>query len=308
VTSGTTAFRSGVVGIVGRPNVGKSTLLNAFLGRKLSIVTPKPQTTRNKIAGILHAADHQVVFLDTPGLHEPRDRLSQAMQDMALSALQESDVLLYLVDADLARKDAAHLGPGNEQVLENLKQAPCPILLTLNKVDLVSKELLLPIMAAYRDRFPFASMVPVSATRKDGLDVLLAELLRHLPEGGMLFEGGELTDRSLAFIITEFVREKVFLKTRQEVPYSTAVGIETLQERTGPKPLLHVSATIHVEKDSQKAILVGKGGSMIREIGSAARMEIETYLGRKVFLELRVRVEKDWTRSDRGLKRVGFTP
>lgn len=298
-------FASGVVGIVGRPNVGKSTLLNAVLGRKVAIVTHRPQTTRNRIVGIRTDDDSQIILLDTPGLHEARKSLNRVMVETALAALNESDVLLYMVDAAEAANRRHPVSKGNIAVLERLAEAAKPTLLLLNKIDRLRKDKLLPLMQEFSERFDFLSVIPISALKGKGLDLMLGEVKKHLPDSTRYYPDDVLTDRSFDFIITEFVREQALLATKEEVPYSVAVTVEQVEEREG-KPLLFIAACIHVERKSQKGILIGKQGAMIKRIGQAARKELEGYLSRRIYLELRVRIEKDWTRSMKGLKRVGF--
>jgi len=298
-------FRSGLVGIIGRPNVGKSTLLNAVLGRKVAIVTHRPQTTRNRIVGVRTDDDSQIVFLDTPGIHEARKSLNRVMVETALATLDESDVLLYMVDAAEAAGRSQPVSKGNIAVLERLAAAAKPTLLLLNKIDRLRKDKLLPLIQEFSSRADFLSVIPTSALNGNGLDIVLGEVKKHLPDSTRYYPDDVLTDRSLDFIITEFVREQALLATKEEVPYSVAVSVELVEEREG-KPMLYIAACIHVERKSQKGILIGKQGAMIKRIGQAARKELEAYLSKRVYLELRVRIEKDWTRSMKGLKRVGF--
>lgn len=300
-------FHSGFVAIIGRPNVGKSTLLNRLLGTKLAIVTPKPQTTRNRITGIVSWPDCEIVFLDTPGIHEGRGTLNRFMVDEAINSLLDADMVCFMIDAEFeVRADA--IRTDEAAIIEHIRNASRPAILVINKVDRVDKGLLLPVLDRYARAFPFVALVPLSALKGDGVESLVVEVKQRLPEGERFYPEGQLTDRSRDFVISEFIREKAFLLTHQEVPYSVAVVVDVVQERPGKGKLLYVAATIHVERDSQKGILVGHRGEMIREIGSKARADIEVFLNRRVFLELRVRVEKDWTHSDRGLTRVGFKP
>jgi len=292
-------FKSGIVTIAGRPNVGKSTLLNAILGRKLAIVSPKPQTTRNRIAGIAEWEDCQVVFLDTPGLHQGHGSLNQVMMDIALSALHEGDAVVAMIDASRTPREG--LSPADEDVLSHVLRASRPTIVAINKIDAVRKDALLPLMDLLSKKMNPAALVPISALTGDGLDRLVSEVRALMPEGERLYPPGELTDRSRDFIITELVREKIFLLTREEVPYSVAVSLD---HTAGSK----VTCTIHVERTSQKGILVGKQGRMVKAIGEAARKEIEAFLGGPMYLELFVRVDKDWTRTLRGLSNVGFKP
>jgi GTP-binding protein Era len=303
--SETVKYRSGFMAIVGRPNVGKSTMMNNVLGTKVAIVTPKPQTTRNKITGIATYDDCQVVFLDTPGIHEARGSLNRLMVDVAYSSLEDADAVCFMVDVSHEAK-WARPSSLNLEILERVQNKGLPVILALNKVDKVSKEKLLPLIAAYSEVMPFAAIVPMSALQGDGVPRLLEETKALMPEGEKYYEAGQLTDRSRNFIITEFVREQVFLLTKEEIPYSTAVSIDIVEDRESEKPLLHVIASIHVERKSQKGMLIGKQGRMIKEIGSRSRLEMEKYLKSRVFLELHVRIEKEWTRSLKGMKKVGY--
>jgi GTP-binding protein Era len=303
--SETVKYRSGFMAIVGRPNVGKSTMMNNVLGTKVAIVTPKPQTTRNKITGIATYDDCQVVFLDTPGIHEARGSLNRLMVDVAYSSLEDADAVCFMVDVSHEAK-WARPSSLNLEILERVQNKGLPVILALNKVDKVSKEKLLPLIAAYSEVMPFAAIVPMSALQGDGVPRLLEETKALMPEGEKYYEAGQLTDRSRNFIITEFVREQVFLLTKEEIPYSTAVSIDIVEDRESENPLLHVIASIHVERKSQKGMLIGKQGRMIKEIGSRSRLEMEKYLKSRVFLELHVRIEKEWTRSLKGMKKVGY--
>ncbi len=298
-------YRSGFMAIVGRPNVGKSTLMNNVLGTKLAIVTPKPQTTRNKITGIATYDDCQVVFLDTPGIHEAKGSLNRVMVDVAYSSLDGADSVCFMVDAgqEAKRGEPSRL---NLEILERVRETGLPVILAVNKVDNVRKEKLLPLIATYSEAFPFAAIVPMAALHGDGVPLFLEETKQLMPEGEKYYKEGQLTDRSRDFIITEFVREQVFLMTRQEIPYSVAVSIDLVEERKREDPLLHVVASIHVERKSQKGMLIGKQGRLIKEIGSRSRAEMEDYLKSRVYLELHVRIEKEWTRSLKGMKKVGF--
>ncbi|NOZ00277.1 MAG: GTPase Era [Deltaproteobacteria bacterium] len=298
---GEAGFRCGAVAMAGRPNVGKSTLLNRLLGSKIAIVTPKPQTTRDRILGILTMRDRQVLFQDAPGIHRSGKALNRRMVSEALAVMEDCDVVMVVTDArdpvDDLRRD--------EQVLQRVAAGRLPAVLALNKVDLIAKPALLPLIDAYSRRLPFKAIVPVCALNGDGLDSLLAEVTALLPEGPAMFPADQLSDRPLRFLASEFVREKVMLFTKQEVPYSTAVGIDLFEE-PDPPAVVRIAATINVERSSQKAIIIGKRGAMLRRIGTAAREEMEALLGRKVYLELFVRVERDWSTSDKGLRKVGY--
>lgn len=291
-------FRSGFVAIIGRPNVGKSTLLNRIVGQKIAITTPKPQTTRNRILGIQNLDHAQVLYVDTPGIHAARSPLNRYMVDQARSACLDVDVILWLVEADRP----VDRDPMIPRLLEKSKR---PILLVINKIDTVLKEQLLPLIKAYCKICPFASVVPISALKGDGVDALLAEIPTLLPEGPRYFPEDQLTDVPERFIVAEMIREQIMLRTKDEVPYSVAIVVERFQENP-VRNMIGISAVINVERDSQKGILVGKGGIMVRQIGQAARKEIERMLGVKVHLELFVRVQKNWASSGRMMKEFGY--
>jgi GTP-binding protein Era len=291
-------FHSGFVAIIGRPNVGKSTLLNRIIGQKISIISPKPQTTRNRIIGVKNLDSAQVIFVDTPGIHQARTLLNAYMVEQAQKACFDVDVVLWVVEADRP----VDMEP---MIPSLLCKVHVPVLLAINKIDRISKEQLLPTMDAYRQICPFASIVPVSATLGDGIDRLLAEASSLLPEGPKFYPDELCTDVPERFIVAEMIREQILLRTREEVPYGVAVMIERFQENPA-KNMVGISATVNVERSTQKRILVGKGGEMIRQIGQAARREIEHLLGIKVHLELFVKVQKNWTSSVRMLKEFGY--
>jgi len=292
-------FKSGFVAIIGRPNAGKSTLLNTLLGEKVAIISNKPQTTRNRILGIKNQPAGQIIFLDTPGIHQARSKLNQAMVKVALATYNEVDVICFLIEAD--RPDQEE----NDYILETLNQVKNPVLLVINKIDLVPKGDLLPIIDNYSRLRPFEQIIPLSALLGDGVDVLLAELIQILPEGPKLFPEDMITDLPERFLAAELIREKVFLLTREEIPYSTAVVVEEFKEKA-EKNLIVIKAAIQVERESQKGILIGGKGRMLKEIGRLARKEIEALLGAKVFLELWVKVEKNWREDPRALRRLGL--
>lgn len=301
--------RCGTVAIVGRPNVGKSTLLNALLGQKIAATTHKPQTTRRTLKGVVTRGDAQLVLVDTPGLHKPSRGLHAFMIREALDAAKEVDVLAFVTEAS-----ALGIHKDDETVLRQLEKEGAtgrPLILVLNKVDkLKDKKVLLPIMKKWSDRGLFKAIVPLSAAKKSGLDGLLDELARHLPEGEHLFPKDALTDASERDICAELIREKVMLELREEIPYRAAVIVEDFDEsrrEDDRKPLVRIAAVVHVEKESQKAVVVGKKGERIKAIGQRARAELETLLGCQVMLELFVRVERDWTTSEQGLKKLGYS-
>ena len=294
-----TEFKSGFVSLIGRPNTGKSTLLNLLLGEKIAIISSKPQTTRNRILGIKNLPTGQIVFLDTPGVHHSRTKLNQAMVKVALATLQEVDVICFLIEAD--RPDNEE----NDLILEDFKKVSKPVILVVNKIDLVPKGRLLPIIERYSQLRSFEQIIPLSALLGDGVDVLEDELLKILPEGPKFFPEDMITDLSERFLVAEFIREKVIQLTREEIPYSTAVEVEEFNERE-EKNLIVIKATIQVERESQKGILIGEKGRMLKEIGRLAREEIEAFLGARVFLELWVKVEKNWREDPRALRRLGY--
>lgn len=291
-------FHSGFVAIIGRPNVGKSTLLNRIVGQKIAITSPKPQTTRNRILGIQNLDHAQVLYVDTPGIHEARSPLNRYMVDQARSACLDVDVVLWLVEADRP----VDRDPMIPRLLEKGKH---PVLLVINKIDTIPKDQLLPLIDAYRKICPFASIVPVSALKGAGVDELMAEIPALLPEGPRYYPEDQLTDVPERFIVAEMIREQILMHTKDEVPYGVAIVVERFQDNP-VRNMVGIGAVINVERDSQKGILVGKGGTMIRRIGQGARKEIERLLGVKVHLELFVRVQKNWTSSGRMLKEFGY--
>ncbi len=298
------SFRSGVVAIIGPPNAGKSTLLNHFLGQKIAIVTPKPQTTRNRILGILTGETFQILLLDTPGLHRPKELLNREMVRIALDTLAEADVVLFLADAKVNKSEQLEK-MGNEFV-EYLQQVHCPLVLALNKVDQLEKSKLLPLMDWYKAFYSFSSVVPISALHGDGTDLLVEELVRLLPEGPKYYPDDMPTDATQRFIAAEIIREKVFMLTREEVPYSIAVMIDSFQESEGPKPVV-IHATILVEQPSQKGIIIGRQGKMLADIRKKATPEIEEMIDHRVSLRLWVKVKKKWTRNEQVLRELGLS-
>ncbi|PIU44897.1 MAG: GTPase Era [Ignavibacteriales bacterium CG07_land_8_20_14_0_80_59_12] len=304
MTDPTQTFRAGYAAIIGEPNVGKSTLMNAFLGQKISIVTPKPQTTRHRVLGIMSGENYQVVFLDTPGIITPKYRLQEVMMDTARSALADADVVLFMVD--VKRVDAVSVEDQNEQTLGLLRVTSKPVLLVLNKIDLIHKDALLPMLDAFGKLYPFREMIPVSALTGDGVRDITRSLVTLLPLNEPFYPPDMLSEQSERFFAGEIVREKIFEKFREEVPYSTAVRIVDFKEREAGKD--YINADIIVERESQKAILIGKGGKALREVGLSARRDIEEFLGRPVYLELRVKVREKWRDSDAWLKRLGYAP
>ena len=293
------AFRSGFIALVGPPNVGKSTLLNQILGRKVAIVTPKPQTTRNRILGILHGEGFQMVFVDTPGIHRTETPLHRSMVSSAQAAFKEVDIVALMVE--MPRPEPPEL----PLILRPLQKSKKPSVLLINKIDKRPKEELLPVIDHLRSRHPFRAIIPVSALKGDGLDAVLRELNTLLPTGPALFPFDMDTDQSEAFLVSEIIREKIYLRTRQELPYSAAVTVPHIGEM-GEKKLISISAKIHVESESQKGILIGREGSMIKAIGRDARQELENFFGRQVYLDLTVRVDKGWSRNPKALRKLGY--
>ncbi len=294
------SFLSGFIAIIGPPNVGKSTLLNRFLGQKLAITSPRPQTTRNRILGIYNGDDCQMVFIDTPGIHQTRSLFQKSMVRSAKASLGEVDIILLVVGLDE--------GTNNDElniILRLLKKPAKPAILAINKIDLIKKENLLPIIDSYNKLHCFDSIIPISALFGDGLEILREELKKRLYPGPQFFPPDMLTDRSEEFLIAEIIREKIYYETREELPYSAAVVVEGLEEDK-KRNLLTVMAVIYVEKASQKGMIIGKNGRMIKRIGRNARMEIERIFSLKVYLELFVRVEKKWSSDTRSLRRLGY--
>ncbi len=289
-------FQSGFISIIGRPNVGKSTLLNALLGEKIAIISNKPQTTRNRILGIVTRPGAQLVFMDTPGIHKPMHKMNEVMVKTALQTYNEVDVILMLVEAT----DAP--GGGDRFIIETLSEVKTPVFLLINKVDLIKKEALLPLMQGYSAMYGFAEIIPVSALKND-LGGLVEMILKRLPQGPKYFPDDQLTDQPERFIVSELIREKVFELTKEEIPYSTAVVIEDMKEEPD---ITRITAIIYVERDSQKGILIGKGGGMLKQIGTLARQDAEKLLGAKIFLQLWVKVKKGWREDERMLKNFGI--
>ncbi len=290
-------FRSGFIAVIGRPNAGKSTLLNTLLGQKLLIISDKPQTTRNRIQCILTEPRGQAIFFDTPGIHKPQHRLGEYMVEAAKSTLRGVDIAVYVVDA------AVPFGSGDEYVLEIIKQSGIPCILVLNKIDLISKEDLMVKITEYMKYADFNEIIPISALKADNTGKLLDLVFAALPPGPMYFPADTVTDQPEKFVMAELIREKLLNLTREEVPHSIAVIIETMQEK---QSLIKIGAVILVERESQKGIVIGKGGALLKEAGKLAREDIENLLGVKVFLELYVKVKKDWRNQQSRLRELGY--
>lgn len=292
-------FKSGLVAIVGAPNAGKSTLLNRMLGQKISITSKKPQTTRNRILGVLDRARAQLVFLDTPGVHRTSKPLNVRIVDVALSTLSDVDLVLVMIDAAMPDNEA------EDFLIEKLKDRRATALLALNKIDLIPKSRLLGLIERWSKTHAFEAVVPISAVKGTQVDALIDAMVVALPSGPPLYPPGSLTDLPERFIAGEMIREKAFRLTGEEIPYAIAVTVDAFKEEKGGK-LVRIDATIHVERDSQKGIVIGKGGRKLKEIGAAARREIERMVGCRVFLKLFVRVQKNWTKDSKALRRFGY--
>lgn len=290
-------MRSGFVGIIGAPNAGKSTLLNQVLGQKISITSKKPQTTRDKILGIVNRTSAQIIFVDTPGIHRSKNLLNRRIVDQALMALEDADVILFMIDAASRNHSAEKL------IINELKKRNRCVILALNKIDLVAKDKVYRLVQEFKDLYDFASIIPVSAKKNTQVEDLLNEVEKTLPQGPMLFPEETFTDVSEKFMVKEIIREKVFRLTGMEIPYSSAV---TVDDFTVEKKLIVIHASIHVIRDSQKGIIIGKRGSMLSKIGSKARKDIEKMVGRKVLLKLFVKVTKGWTENGRILDEFGY--
>jgi len=292
-------FKSGFISIIGRPNVGKSTFLNRVIGQKIAIMSDKPQTTRNKIQGVLTLADTQMIFIDTPGIHKPKHKLGDFMMKVAQNTLKEVDLVLFMVNAEEG------FGRGEEFILEKFQTVNTPVFLVINKIDQIHPDKLLPIIESYKEKYPFKEIVPISALEGNNVERLLEQIKTYLPEGPLYYPADQVTDHPERFIITELIREKALHLTREEIPHSLAVVLDKIERQKG-KDIIHVMATVIVERDSQKGIIIGKQGSMLKEIGKRARVDIENLLGSKVFLELWVKVQKDWRNKMSQLRDFGF--
>jgi len=293
-------FKSGYVAIAGAPNAGKSTLLNRILGEKIAVISNKPQTTRNRILGVCHRPGAQIVFFDTPGVFLPKDKLNLRIVDSALSALEDADVILMVADA------ASPFPEAESYLVAKLENRKPPVILALNKIDLIpEKDALLEIIDRWSGRYPFAAVVPISALVGSQIEDLVAAIIQLLPQGPPYFPEDTLTDQTERFIAAELIREKIFRLTGEEIPYASAVTVESFKPSTDGR-LVRIEATIHLERDSQKGIVIGKGGGMLKRIGSEARQDIERMTGTRVFLKLFVRVQKNWRKDGNAIERFGY--
>jgi GTP-binding protein Era len=292
-------FKSGFISIIGRPNVGKSTFLNRVVGQKIAIMSDKPQTTRNKVQGVVTTDNSQLIFIDTPGIHKPKHKLGDFMVKSARNTLKEVDVIMFMVNAN------EPIGGGDRFIIELLQNTETPVFLVINKIDLVHPDDLLATITSYTSEYDFAEVVPLSALNGNNVERLMETLTGYLPEGPKYYPDDQVTDHPERFIISEFIREKVLHLTREEIPHSIAVVIEKI-DRDENRGLVDVAATIIVDRDSQKGIVIGKKGALLKEIGTKARHDIEMLLGSKVYLELWVKVQKDWRNKPGQLREFGF--
>ena len=290
-------YKSGFVALIGRPNVGKSTLLNFLVGQKVAIMSPQPQTTRSKISGIYTDDQEQIVFIDTPGIHKPKNKLDDFMDKSSYSASDEVDVVLFMVEPEPA-------GKGDQYIAELLKKIKKPVLLVINKIDKVHPDKLLSIIDSYKNLGDFAEIVPISASQGNNVSELIKTIAKYLPEGPQFYDADQLTDRPEYFIVAELIREQVLKLTHEEVPHATAVVVDRMRDHEGGK--LQIEATIYVERPGQKGIIIGKKGQMLKQIGIAARQEIEALLGEKVNLRLWVKIQKNWRSDPAFLKSIGY--
>lgn len=293
-------FKSGFISIVGRPNVGKSTLLNSITGEKIAIMSDKPQTTRNTIKAVITGDDHQIVFIDTPGIHKPKNKLGEFMVNKAVDTLNEVDVVLFLVEAQNVKP-----GPGDLFIVEQLKNVKSKVFLIINKIDLIEKSQLLPMISAYKDLMNFEAVIPISALNDEKQSSLINEILKILPEGPKYFPEDMLTDQPEKLIAAEMIREKILQLVSDEVPHGVGVEVISFKQRED-KDIINIQANIYCEKGTHKGILIGKDGSMLKRIGSLSRTDIENLLGMQVFLELWVKVKPDWRNSEQMLKVLGY--
>jgi len=292
--------KSGFVSIIGRPNVGKSTLINKLIGAKIAIVSDKPQTTRTRIQGILTKDEGQIIFVDTPGIHKPKHLLGEYMLQISTQSLSEVDLIYYITDA------SRPFGAGEQYIIEQLKNSQIPVFLLVNKIDLVSDQQLKEFVQPFYGQMNFAEYIPISAANGTNLAALLDKTLDYLPEGPLYYPADDLTDQPVSFIVAELIREKALILTRDEVPHSLAVVVEEFRNQGTGK--IYIRAVIHTERDSQKAIIIGKNGQMLKKIGAESRIDIEKMLETSVYLDLWVKVKKNWRDNENNLSQLGYRP
>lgn len=291
-------FKSGFASIIGRPNVGKSTFMNKVLGQKVAIMSDKPQTTRNKIQGVYTTEDSQMIFIDTPGIHKPKHQLGEHMMKVARNTLRETEVILFLINV------SEEIGRGDEFIIDMLQSTKTPIILVLNKIDLIHPDKLIEQIETYKDKLEFSEIVPISALQGNNIEKLLEVIEGYLPEGPMYYPEDRITDHPEHFIVSELIREKALHLTSQEIPH--AIGVEVDKMLADERGTIHVNATIYVERESQKGMIIGKNGRMLKEIGKLARVDIENLLGSKVFLEVWAKVQKDWRNRSQFMRSLGY--
>ncbi len=291
-------FRSGYVSIIGRPNVGKSTLLNTVLGEKITIVTSKPQTTRNRIVGIKTSSQAQIIFIDTPGIHRPKHTLGETMVNVALRVLDEVDIILFMVEPHEPKR-------GDRSIIDFLKKIKTPVFLLINKIDTVKKSVILPVIETFEKLYLFKEIIPVSALKQDGISILFDSVCKYLPQGPQYYPDDLITDQLERFMVSEIIREKIIDMTEEEIPHSVAVDVVQWNERDDG--LISILCNIYVERTGQKRIIIGKHGTMLKSIGSSARADIEKLLDTKIFLDIWVKVKRNWRNDKRMLKEFGYS-
>ncbi|EIA4846834.1 GTPase Era [Staphylococcus pseudintermedius] len=291
-------YKSGFVTIIGRPNVGKSTFVNRVIGHKIAIMSDKAQTTRNKIQGVMTQQDAQIVFLDTPGIHKPKHKLGDYMMKVAKNTLSEIDAVMFMVNVN------EEIGRGDEYIMEMLKTVKTPVFLVLNKIDLVHPDALMPRIEQYQRYMDFAEIIPISALEGHNVDHFINVLKSYLPEGPQYYPDGQISDHPEQFVVSELIREKILQTTREEIPHAIGVNVERMTQESEDR--VHIEAVIYVERDSQKGIVIGKGGKKLKEVGKRARLDIEHLLGSKVYLDLWVKVQKDWRNKSSFIKQMGY--
>ncbi|EGQ3399923.1 GTPase Era [Staphylococcus pseudintermedius] len=291
-------YKSGFVTIIGRPNVGKSTFVNRVIGHKIAIMSDKAQTTRNKIQGVMTQQDAQIVFLDTPGIHKPKHKLGDYMMKVAKNTLSEIDAVMFMVNVN------EEIGRGDEYIMEMLKTVKTPVFLVLNKIDLVHPDALMPRIEQYQRYMDFAEIIPISALEGHNVDHFINVLKSYLPEGPQYYPDGQISDHPEQFVVSELIREKILQTTSEEIPHAIGVNVERMTQESEDR--VRIEAVIYVERDSQKGIVIGKGGKKLKEVGKRARLDIEHLLGSKVYLDLWVKVQKDWRNKSSFIKQMGY--